>query len=249
MQIELFGCTGAGKSSLLRQILDAHPGQQPAITRGDEFFLRRVRLAWVKGAARAVVLNVLCIAMSVFAWRKRRAFLHHVAARVLQLRKHIAPLEVLRIVRITLRNVGLYEFIERYVAPEEVVFTDEGMLQIAHYLYVHIAVAPCVEQLEAFAKLAPLPAVVVYIRQPDALLIDRTAQRGHKRIPAGSSELVKRFVTRATATFEFLIQQPAIRGKLLVIEGEQRVLTTTAATRNQQLDYVSNLIQPALSVG
>ena len=249
MQIELFGCTGAGKSSLLRQILHAQSGQRPAITRGDDFLLRRMRLAWVKGAARPVVLNALSIAMCVFAWRKRRAFLRHVASCVHQLRNDISSLERLRIWRITLRNVGLYEFVERYAATDEVVFTDEGMLQIAHYLFVNIAVESRQADIKSFAMFVPLPAAVVYLFQPETLLIERTVQRGHKRIPPGSTELVKRFITRATAMFEILLQQPAIRGKLLMIDGERRNLTAASAPMHEELERACNLIRPALSEG
>lgn len=247
MQIEFFGCSSAGKSRLLNRILQAHSQSLPAVVSSSDFVLQYVRLAWLTGTLRVIVLNLFSVSMCLLAWHKHRVFLRHVVNCVRQRRHHAALLERLRILRIALRNVGLFEFVERYAANDEIVVTDEGMLQIAHYLFVNVAVEPRRADIELFATLVPLPAVVVYLSQTESLLVKRTVRRGHKRIPPYSSELVKKFIARAVTTFEILIQQPAIRRKLLTIDGKQQTLSSVSLPMDGKLERAYNLIRPALS--
>ncbi len=170
-----------------------------------------------------MAVNLIAFGMCLLAWRKRQLFLRYVIGCIGQLRPHASFSQRVRILRITLRNVGLYEFVERYASDEEVVFTDEGMLQIAHYLFVHIAFEPRVEAVETFARLVPLPAAVVYLRQPNAVLTERTLRRGHKRIPSGSIELTTRFVTRAAQVFDLLTQQADVRSRLVLVDEARRL--------------------------
>ncbi len=247
MQVELVGCTGAGKSSLLNRILHLHAGSPSAVSGSNEFMLRRTRLDWLTGSARLMAVNIISLGMCALAWRKRRPFLRYVISCIGQLRQHVSFSQRMRILRITLRNVGLYEFVERYASDEEVVFTDEGMLQIAHYLFVHTAFEPRLDQVETFARLAPMPAAVLYLRQPEALLIERTLQRGHKRIPPDSIALTTRFVSRAARTFEWLIQQPAVRTRLLVVDAAQQPASITQGSdTDPSLHRLNDLIRAAL---
>lgn len=247
MQVELIGCTGAGKSSLLNSILHASTGGQLVVSDSNEFMLRRLRLAWLRGKLRLVVVNSIALAMCVLGWRERRVFLRYAISCISQLRQHASFFQRFKILRITLRNVGIYEFVERYASEDEVVFTDEGMLQIAHYLFVHVAFEPGIEQIETFARLVPLPPAVLYLRQPDAVLIERTLQRGHKRVPPGSVALTTRFVTRAARMFETLTQQPAVHSRLLLADSAQPsspVMQGSDVTPT--LDRLCALIRPVL---
>lgn len=249
MQIEFISCTSAGKSTLVQRMLHIYQEQKPELKHSYDFVLQRMHLAWIANRSlRVIAVNALALGMCLLAWRRHHLFLTYTLARVRQLNVNVSLLERLKIIRIILRNVGVHEFVERYSASEDVVIADEGFLQIAHYLLVHTAVEPRVEQIETFAKLVPLPRVVVYIRQPDALLIERTLQRGHKRIPTGSPELVKLFVSRATTMFEILIRQPAICGRLLIIDGQQRILLHSHSDLEPPLERACNLIRLALSI-
>lgn len=245
MQIELFGCTSAGKSRLLQQILNLQAGRRPALVRSDDLLLQQLRLQWVAGTARLILLNLLSISLCIAAWRKYRDFLHFVIARIGQLRGKVPLVERLRILRITLRNVGLHEGVERYSVAGDAVFTDEGMLQIAHYLFVHVQSTPKAEHVLSFAALVPLPTLAIYVSEPNAVLIERTAARGHKRIPAGSPELIERFVTRATAMFRLLTQQSRIKNRLLTINNQQLIRVANEIP-DSDVSIAADLIGPAL---
>ena len=60
---------------------------------------------------------------------------------------------------------------------------------------------------------------------------------GHKRIPDHSYGKVVRFVKQAVATFDNLVQYPAVENKLLIIDGDQDVVLPT----NDQFDPIMRL--------
>jgi hypothetical protein len=66
-------------------------------------------------------------------------------------------------------------------------------------------------------------------------------KRGHKRIPDRSYSNVVRFIKQAVATFDKLVQYPAVESKLLVVDGGQ---DATIATNCQD----DSLFAPALKI-
>ena len=114
---------------------------------------------------------------------------------------------------------------------------------------MHGSVQVKAEHLATFARLIPFPDVVVYLREPESLLIDRTMKRGHKRIPECSYSNVVRFIEQAVATFDKLVQNPAVESKLLIVHGGQHV---TMAAKNQDdllCGQALKIIQSGLSIG
>ncbi|NIN34297.1 MAG: hypothetical protein GTO60_04010 [Gammaproteobacteria bacterium] len=145
--------------------------------------------------------------------------------------------------RQVIKKTGIHAIIRFRGSDQQVILVDEGVLQVAHNLFVHRSVDVKTEHLSTFARLVPLPDVVVYLRQPESLLIDRTMRRGHKRIPDRSYRNVAPFIERAVATFDKLVQHPAVESKLLVVEGGQ--VATMAANNHDEpiMDLASNIIR------
>jgi thymidylate kinase len=229
LQIELIGCTSAGKSTLTRSILQACHQQGLDILLGDDFVLRQVRLNWIKShLLRKLLVNLVALSASLVTWRTNLKIYRFAAQFLFQL--PITQLEKLNTLKNVLKRVGIYEIIRVRSTDRQAILIDEGVLQAAHYLFVHSSVQVKAEHLATFARLAPLPDVVVYLRQPESLLIDRTMRRGHKRIPNRSYSNVVPFIERAVATFDKLAQHPAVERKLLVVDGGQ---AATMAANNQ----------------
>jgi hypothetical protein len=59
-------------------------------------------------------------------------------------------------------------------------------------------------------------------------------KRGHKRIPDRSYGNVVPFIEQAVATFDKLVQNPAVKSKLLVVDGD-RNLTIAADYKDDAL--------------
>ena len=216
MLIEIIGCTSAGKSTQARSIYQACRGQGIDIFLGDDFVLRQIRLQWIKiNLLRKLLVNLFALFVSLLTWRNNLEFYAFATQFVFQL--PIAWLEKLGLLRNVLKKIGIYEIIRLRSTDQQIILEDEGVLHAAHHLFVHCSIQVKAEHLATFIKLIPLPDVIVYLRQPESLLIDRTMKRGHKRIPVGSYSDVARFIKNAVATFDKLAQYPAVESKLLLV--------------------------------
>lgn len=217
MRVEFIGCTGAGKSTLVAQVQALCAAQGSAATTGYGLALRQLRLGWLRGrVARGLVINLLAIGVGMLGWRRNRTLLRLAFRTLARLPRSVGWFERLYISRDVVKNLGV-DAIARRRAGGRLVLLDEGPLHTAHYLFVHSSAAPDAAALAEFAALAPLPDLLVYVRQPEALLVERTLARGHRRIPPGSRAAAEQFVGRAVQVFERLIQEPRIAERLLVL--------------------------------
>jgi hypothetical protein len=216
MQIELIGCTSAGKSSLAREILRAARDAGEDVVLGEDLVLGTLGLR-PETPWRALALNLAGVAMAVRSWRSHRAFLGWVLG-VLR-RLPLPPLARAHTLRNVLKRIGIYELIRRHSEPHEIVLVDEGVLQVAHYLLVHLSARVDPGLLPEFCRLAPRPDVAVYLRPPTPVLVARTLARGHKRIPDPTPERVSEFIGQAVQTFDALAQHLAADGRLVTIAG------------------------------
>ena len=222
MQIELIGCTSAGKSTLSRSILQACREQGIDLSMADDFVLKQVRLNWVKmNLARRLLVNLVALCACLATWQKNLAFYIFAIQVIFQL--PTALFEKLYSLRNVLKRIGVYEIICRWKADQQVLLVDEGTLQTAHNLFVNVSIEMKADDLSTFVKLAPQPDVVIYVKQSEAILIERTIKRGHKRIPDRSYRPVVRFIKQAVSMFDKLVQYPAVENKVLVIDGDQNV--------------------------
>lgn len=222
MQIELIGCTGAGKSTLAARILQACREQGVDLSMADDFVLKQVRLNWIKNnLVRKLLVNGVALFACLATWQKNLAFYIFAIRVILQLPTPLV--EKLYSVRNVLKRIGVYEIIRRRKTDQQVLLVDEGSLQSAHNLFVNDSVEMKAYDLSTFVKLAPQPDVVIYIKQPEPVLIERTIKRGHKRIPDRSYYKVAPFIKQAVSMFDELVQHPAVANKLLVVGDDREV--------------------------
>ena len=248
MQIELIGCTGAGKSTLSRCIYQASQAQGVETSMGEEIALKLIGLNWVKRKIlRTLFVDLIALFACLASWRDNLEF-YHFGTRILS-KLPVGRFEKLNIARNVLKNIGVNEIVRRFGRQEQLVLLDEGTLHTAHYLFVHVSVEPDASDLSDFIRLIPLPDVVVFVRQDTTTLIQRTLARGHKRIPSGSLEHVELFIRRAEETFEKLTQSPEIESRLLIVDGEQRITKTEDfqkdPSRVSAFKIISDGIDPA----
>jgi hypothetical protein len=221
MQIELIGCTGAGKTTLASGIVDACRATGSGAWLADDFVLTQVRLDWVSSRlARTLLVDAASLLACLLTLRANRRFFTF-AIRVIA--ESPEPwYHKLNLTRNVLKKVGIYELVRRLARAEEVVVVDEGTLHAAHNLFVHVSGEPnepTGRLLLTFVRLVPLPDVAVYVTQNEDVLIARTLERGHRRIPDCSFASVARFVGQAVRVFDELARQPAIETRLIVLDG------------------------------
>lgn len=242
MQIELIGCTSAGKSTLTRNILQACREQGINLSMADDFVLKQVRLDWVKiNPVRKLLVNMVALSACLATWQKNLAF-YIFAIRVL-LQLPIALLEKLYSVRNVFKRIGTYEIIRRRKTDRQVLLVDEGTLQSAHNLFANFSVEMKTDDLSTFVKLTPQPDVVIYVKEHEPVLIERTIKRGHKRIPDRSYHNVAPFIKQAVATFDKLAQHPAVANKLLIIDSDQNVIMASKDQDDPRMALALNIIR------
>ena len=245
MQIELMGCTGAGKTTLVRSIVRTGGARGLDIALGDDVVLGRIGLSGLNSTIlRKALLNLIAVSAGLAAWRAHGA-IDRFAARAL-MALPIGPVDKVVLWRSVVKRLGMYEILRRS-AGSRVVLVDEGVLQVAHYLFVHASIEPDMCRLHAYARLAPLPDAVVYLRQPEELLTGRTLARGHKRIPGHTHDAVGRFIRRAIATFDTLAQQPDIASRLLIVEGDGTVRAAAPDPETPALAMARRVVQSGIA--
>jgi hypothetical protein len=225
MQIQLIGCTSAGKSTLAKSMLQAFREQGTDAFMGEELVLKRARLGWINARlARILAVDLLSMFACLVTWRRNREFYWVALRTVSRLPRTVAWKEKLNIARNVLKKVGIFEIVDRLGSDEQIVLVDEGTLHAAHNLFVHVAAKTDASDLSRFAQLVPLPQVVVYVRQSRSVLIARTMKRGHKRIPGRSYAQAEVFVDRAVDTFDSLVQQLVLEKRLFTVDNKQNVI-------------------------
>jgi hypothetical protein len=162
-----------------------------------------------------------------------------------RLPRSVTWFEKLNLTRNVLKKIGVYEIVRRFSSERQLVLIDEGTLQIAHNLFVHVSVTLNVADLYTFARLVPLPDLAIHVRQSEAVLIERTLKRGHKRIPNRSRGQVERFIRRAVNTFDELIQRLVREGRMSTVAPEGTMLKAP----DDQSQLIVTLLLESLRLG
>ncbi|MEZ4736137.1 MAG: AAA family ATPase [Caldilineaceae bacterium] len=247
MIVEFIGSTGAGKTTLIQHLLATCQRTGVRAMVGTDFVLQQSRLHGIKHQLlRTILINLLALLAALSAWRHNRQ-LYQFVMRTIRQQPDPAPWrEKLVLAKNIFKRIGIYELIRRHGSEQHVYLVDEGTLHVAHSLFVQVSAAANPHELAAFVRLVPLPHVVVYLQQAEAVLIERTLARGHRRIPDHSLASVAYFIRQAVQVFDTLVREPAIAGRLLVVDGAQQLVTTPGYGNEPALRNISQLVQAGL---
>ncbi len=247
MQVELIGCTSAGKTTLAREMVQTGRELGVDVQLSDDFLLERGRLSWIKNDfLRRRVIELWALLTCLVFWQKYRELYRFIIRTCL-----LAPgsrFYKVKLARVALRKIGIFELIRCWSSDRQVVLLDnEGVLQGSHTLFIHATGASDTSNLPNFLRLVPLPDVVAYLRQSEPVLIERTRKRGHNRIPENSNdEDIESFIKQAVIMFEELRQHPRLSDRLLVIDGERNNFVTGKLYNNSSLAKAAKLIQAGI---
>lgn len=226
MQIELFGCSSSGKSSLAPRLLRSARALGVEASMSEDFVLREFRLGGLRSPGlRRLCVDLLAAGACLADWREHAGFLGQTVRALLALPAGVAWPRRLNMARNVIKKTGVRALVRRRARPGELVVLDEGTLQTAHYLFVQPCADPDPARLDAFLAAVPLPDVAVYVREKESTLVRRTLARGHKRLGDRSSDGATRFVGRAVFTLDRVAATPRVRRRLLVIERSDRSIS------------------------
>ena len=217
MIVELIGATGAGKSTLARELVRRGLESGP-VRMASDLVTDRPGRRWVENP-HAVNLLADAAALPPFlrSFHEHRDFVRFAFGR---LRRH-APSAFAKAnyLRNVVRKVGVHELTRR-ADPAVTLLNDEGTILIAYQLFVYTDEAPTPSEIERFARLVPLPDLVVHVKAPTELLVERAMARPDvRRELAGlDRERIGSWIRRAIAVFDTLAGSDAIRDRVVTIE-------------------------------
>jgi len=247
--IELIGCTGAGKSTLVGAILRVCRRESIDAWRGEDFVLKQVRFEKTKNEAiRAGLVNLIAISFAVATLQKNFEFFKFAIRFISQMSAPISWSEKLYIGKNIFKNIGIYEIARLRISPNQIVFLDEGPLHTAQVLFVRLASESQAIDLSTFVSLVPTPDIAIYLQRDEDVLIERTLARKHKRIVSGSRILAKSFIRGSIVTFDKLIQYPKVEQRLLKIDSNDHITVVKPEQTNSLQRIALKIIQASLNL-
>jgi hypothetical protein len=242
--IELFGCTSAGKSTLITRILRFCQDQGIDVSQGEDFLLKQFGLdKIVSTTARAILVNLISLPVTMANSRKYHLFLSFAFRTIIH--RQISLREKVYLGRNILKCVGIYEIAKTQANNHQTILLDEGPLHSANTLFVNVPISSPEVDLSEFVRLVPFPDAAVYLREREDVIIQRTMERGHKRIRNGTPGEVAQFVQSAIALFERLSQEPVVQSKLFIVNGHE-VTHFLRDSTNPLIRFVFHILRAGL---
>jgi len=185
-----------------------------------DYVLARYGFGWVAPhSLRMLVLNGIALVGALIGYSRQPALFRLIASVLCNLPRAISWHERLKIARIASRNLGIHLIVNQAPA-DRLILADEGLVQAVHYLFVYLNEEPDYRTLERYLALIPLPDLVLYYRQPKALLVERTMRRGHKRIPDPTPNAVEQFIGHAYHVLEHVAATALLSERRFILDGQ-----------------------------
>lgn len=249
MQIEFLGPSSAGKSQLIDAIMSHAKANKIPISLEDQFLLNLLGLNFVRAyILRTILVDMITLTYAAYHWRKDR-LLFELMFRALQRPTPVARFEKINLARNILKKIYSHKIISQMCREDEIVLLDEGPLQTAHYLFVHVSVEPDPTQLANFSQLINIPDLVIYKTAEESILIERVTHRTHRRVPNTTANITT-FISRAMYTFNELIFHLKADRKLFEVplgEMEDPYFQIFASTESKPSYNREGVIQTILS--
>jgi len=217
MIVEFIGATGAGKSTLARGLVKRGVPAR-GVRMATDLVTDRLGRRWIDDAhAINLLADVSALPSFIRSLDRDRDFVRFAFDR---LGRH-APSTFAKVNyrRNIVRKLGMHEM-ARNADPGTTFLVDEGTILIAYQLFVYSGAPFTQADLEIFARLVPLPDLVVHVKAPIDVLLRRAMTRPDRRreLARGDVREVERRIARAVELFDGLAKVEPIRGRLLTVD-------------------------------
>jgi thymidylate kinase len=216
MIIEFIGCTGAGKTTLIKEV-ECRLTKKASVTTSMDLVVGLLHLRNVTNPTiQNLIQELVCLPFFIRSLPKYREFLLYTIR--LFLRNSSISISTINNLRSLERKIGVYELTNRY-GRDQIILVDEGPILAAH-MFVFTGAAYSPEELARFADLLPLPDLVVYVSAAVDILVQRTLRRGDHPREMNTKDLAQTesYAKRAVTIFDQLVKADNIQRRLLRVE-------------------------------
>ena len=214
MIVELTGCSGVGKTTLLQQIVaECRKRNVPVLTVSQALLKRFAPTIEHHPIIENLILDAAAALRRVFRPGRYRAFL--VFARSVIRRESDEWITALSAYRGVMRAVGVHTRLCEWRRGAPVVLVDEGTVHQAHNVLVHVTRPARSQDIRRFAELVPLPDLIVHVTAPLEAVLTRTATRRRPPLRLRSRDDNARYVRHGYAMFAELMHHEAFTPKLM----------------------------------
>jgi len=220
MIIEFAGCSGAGKSTLLDELLRYCRERNLSVRTAPQALLGWIPEVIVRQPTlQNLMLDVAGVCRRIVDPDPYREFLKF--ARSAIRRDTDRRLRGLNAYRGVLRALGIHAALSSEAHKPGMVLVDEGTVNSAHGILVHVKQPPRSEDIDAFCKLVPMPDLVVHVTAPLDVVLARTFSRRNPPLPNRSREDRERFIRHAHAAFQGVMSHAAFSRNTLRVSCDE----------------------------
>lgn len=262
MIVEFVGSTGAGKTTVAAEV-QRRLAQHAQVVAAHDLAADLLGLGRASNpTARNLTQDLVGLPFFLGSLVRHRAFVAF-ALKTVARQSGLSFLS-LNYVRSIVRKLGTYEMSKRY-GRDRIVLVDEGTVLSAHLLYVFSRNGYREEEISQFASLVPLPELVVYIKAPVDVLVQRSLQRtdAPREMRSKDQAEIEGHLWRAARVFDQLAGEKEIRDRVLVVanassvdgelgvvaDGIAAVILNAAAAGSRVPTQPAGQIRPAPVIG
>lgn len=122
------------------------------------------------------------------------------------------------VLRSVLRKMGIYSYFDRRKFSNTMVVVDEGVIHIAHNIFVSPDRLPCGKDIHTFVNNVPLPDQVIVCRNSREQLLENLKKRGQWTTRVRNEQELECFVDNAIQAFDSLITSKRLQQRLMVCD-------------------------------
>lgn len=245
MIVEFAGCTGAGKTTISYRVIEKlskkgiglrslHPYRFSA---GGRFF-RGLKNETLQN----VVMDIKAL-LYIMASFGDNADLVKFSWGILKDRSD-SFVEGVNLFRSVVRKIGASGVLRDTDKNGAVTIMDEGIVHSIHNLFVHYDSDPDMNKLEDFSRRITLPDLIVYVRSPLGLVVDRTKRRKDVSRRIRPDDLDK-YIKKADRVFEKFMGFETVKGRVLRLDCNRDSEQTIEELSDRVVERVEETIKHA----
>jgi deoxyadenosine/deoxycytidine kinase len=225
-QIELFGCTSAGKTTLTREVFLSCKQEGLNLVLASDYLLSRLNLAWIKHRIiRLIFIDSFCASACLLTFPKNFKLYKFCFRQIAKL--NYSWITKLNLLRNIYKGIGTYEIINQDNRKTEgAVLFDGGTFQSIQPLFVHNNLPLDKSEIFAYSQLMSFPDFAIFFDQSVSVLWERIKNRGHKRINTSSDDMIMDFIDKSRSSCQSLIQIVLNQGWMSNFDSQPNILVS-----------------------